>query len=569
MAGKWKSATALSVAVMMAAGMVTACSGGKDGEDGSGNGASSAAGATPAATAAAATAAALKNGKFDPPVTMTSWGCYSSTYKFKDGQSFDKNVALDWVKSNLGINLQYLWTSPWENDTCLTKMRLALSGNEKLPDVVYVSVDAKGRSLLADLIETGQFMDISQVFDKNASPAYKDILAKHPELWSFAAKDGKKYGIPHTSDPFVNAPELYIREDWLKKLNLQAPKTIDELEAVMEAFVNKDPDGNSKKDTYGVALGVKNSWLEGFAGTGWIFGAYGSIPTYWQKGGDGSLHYGSIQPGTKEALAKLRSWYEKGYLDPEFAMKDPTKASESVTAGKTGIIDGPYWLPLWPLPDLKKNVPESSILPAMLPAGPSGKPGFNGGDALLGVYLINKNYKTPEALMVYLNKMLQAGSKEKGSNVENGFIEGYDYKLENGKPVADPEQRVDKILLGNGSPVIPERNVDSLAYLAGGGQPRDGFDQANVAYKDAHIPGSIIQKQLGFSIQNEFKGATTPTMSTKMEALNKMENEVFTKIIYGKEPLSAFDDFVAKWKSSGGDQITKEVNDWYKATGKK
>lgn len=562
MAEKRKKRLALPVALALAACLTAACSGDKEPlpsgkENGSG----------PSASPNEATAAdALKNGRFEPPVTMISWGCYSSSYKFKDNQSFDKNAGLDWVKSKLGIHIQYLWTSPWENDTCLTKMRLALSGSEKLPDVVYVGVDAKSRSLLANLIETGQFMDVGEVFEKTASPAYKEILKKHPELWSFAAKDGKRYGIPHTSDPYVNAPELYIREDWLKKLNLQAPNTVEELETVMDAFVNRDPDGNSKNDTYGLALGVKNSWLEGFAGTGWIFGAYGSIPTYWQKGADGSLHYGSIQPGTKEALAKLRSWYEKGYLDPEFAMKDPTKASESVTSGKTGIIDGPYWLPIWPLPDLKKNVPEASILPAMLPAGPGGKPGYNGGDALLGVYLIHKKYPTPEALMVYLNKMLQAGSKEKGSDVEHGFIEGYDYRMENGKPVADPEQRIDKILLGNGTPVIPERNVESLAYLAGGGQPRDGFDQANAAYADAHIPGAIIQKQLGFAIPNEFKGASTPTMGSKMEALNKMENEMFTKIIYGKEPLSAFDDFVAKWKSSGGDQITKEVNDWYRTT---
>ncbi|MGF7031784.1 putative aldouronate transport system substrate-binding protein [Paenibacillus mucilaginosus] len=542
-----------ALAVLLTAALLTACSG--TGEPGSGGD--------------TAPASVLKDGRFDPPVTMTSWGCYSATYKYKENQSFEKNVGLDWVKEKLGIQIQYLWTTPWENDACLTKMRLSLSGNEPLPDVVYVSVDAKGRSILADLIETGQFMDIGEVFEKHASPAYKEILKAHRELWAFAARDGKRYGIPHTADPYVNSPVLYLRKDWLKTLNLKTPGTIDELEAVMDAFVNKDPDGNGKKDTYGLALGVKNNWLEGFASTGWIFGAYGTVPTYWLKGADGSLQYGSVQPGAKEALAKLRSWYEKGYLDPEFAMKDPAKASELVTAGRTGVIDGPYWLPIWPLPDLKKNVPGSSMLPVMLPAGPGGKPGFNGGDSLLGVYLINKKYKTPEALQVYLNKMLQAGGKEKGSDVENGFIEGYDYKMENGAPVAVPDQRVDQILLGNGTPMIPERNVNSLAHLASGAAPRDGFDQGNVAYKDAHVPGSIMQKQLSFGIQNEFKGASTPTMSTKMEALRKMENEVFTKIIYGKEPLTAFDDFVAKWKSSGGDQITKEVNDWYQAAGSK
>ena len=43
-----------------------------------------------------------------------------------------------------------------------------------------------------------------------------------------------------------------------------------------------------------------------------------------------------------------------------------------------------------------------------------------------------------------------------------------------------------------------------------------------------------------------------------------MEKQAYTNIIYGKESPDSFDEFVKKWKEQGGDQITKEVNDWYK-----
>jgi len=558
----------------MVVAMLAACSKSNDNEPAASG--SSGASGSPSAGSSESTSpspsessAPLRDGKFDPPVTVTTWGYYSNTYKFADGQSIDKNTALDWAKEKLGIEFKYLWTSPWENDAALTKMRLSLSSGEKLPDVVYVSVDAKGRAIIADLIETGQFMDVSELFDKHASDALKGILDNHPELWQFASKDGKKYGIPKTHDPYANAPLMYIREDWLKNVGMKTPTTIAELDAVMDAFANKDPEKDGKKNTFGVSLGTKNTWLEGFNGTGWIFGAYGTVPTYWIKGADGKLQYGSVQPGAREALLKLNEWYKKGYIDPEFATKDATKAAESVTAGKTGILTGPYWMPIWPLPDLVKNVPEAVMAPAVLPAGPNGKPGFNEGDSLLGVFLVNKDMKNPEALMVYLNKMLQAGTREKGSDVEFGFVEGYDYKLVDGKPVADQVNRVDAILPGNGAMMVPERNVESLAYLSTGAEPRNMFDQGNVSAQPAHLPGAIMQKQFPFGIVNEFKGATTPTMETKWEALTKMETEVFTKIVYGREPIEAFDEFVKKWKSSGGDQITQEVNDWYAATGQK
>lgn len=60
-----------------------------------------------------------------------------------------------------------------------------------------------------------------------------------------------------------------------------------------------------------------------------------------------------------------------------------------------------------------------------------------------------------------------------------------------------------------------------------------------------------------------FTGPTTETMKSKMDYLNKIENQTFNEIIYGNKPLDTFDTFVATWKSGGGDQITKEVNEWY------
>jgi putative aldouronate transport system substrate-binding protein len=69
--------------------------------------------------------------------------------------------------------------------------------------------------------------------------------------------------------------------------------------------------------------------------------------------------------------------------------------------------------------------------------------------------------------------------------------------------------------------------------------------------------------------QNYFTGAATPTMISKWNLLRQSEMETFNKIIYGKLPVNAFDEFVASWKANGGDQTTKEVNEWYTSVTKK
>ncbi|MNG19963.1 hypothetical protein D3C84_1041790 [compost metagenome] len=63
---------------------------------------------------------------------------------------------------------------------------------------------------------------------------------------------------------------------------------------------------------------------------------------------------------------------------------------------------------------------------------------------------------------------------------------------------------------------------------------------------------------------SEFYGTPTQTMGDKLSTLQKSELEAFTKIIMGAS-IDSFDKFVSDWKSLGGDQITKEVNDWAKS----
>ena len=54
-------------------------------------------------------------------------------------------------------------------------------------------------------------------------------------------------------------------------------------------------------------------------------------------------------------------------------------------------------------------------------------------------------------------------------------------------------------------------------------------------------------------------------MVERNATLQAMEEEVFTNIIMGA-PIDTFDKFVEDWKNLGGDDITKELNEWYKSS---
>ncbi|UUZ93536.1 hypothetical protein LJK87_01845 [Paenibacillus sp. P25] len=63
-------------------------------------------------------------------------------------------------------------------------------------------------------------------------------------------------------------------------------------------------------------------------------------------------------------------------------------------------------------------------------------------------------------------------------------------------------------------------------------------------------------------LMDKFVGAPTPTMVERKSTLEKLQNETYTKIIMGAS-ADEFDKFVQDWTKLGGEQITKEVNDWY------
>lgn len=65
--------------------------------------------------------------------------------------------------------------------------------------------------------------------------------------------------------------------------------------------------------------------------------------------------------------------------------------------------------------------------------------------------------------------------------------------------------------------------------------------------------------------RNLFQGPATKIMRSRNTYLQKMELDTFNSIIYGEQPIEAFDDFVKKWLKSGGKQMTDEVNEWYRS----
>jgi putative aldouronate transport system substrate-binding protein len=529
--------------------------------------------------------------KYNPPLKITATRWISDAAKFVEGETIENNKKTDYeYGEKLGIKLNYLWSVPQSQFD--SKMAVTIASQD-LADVMMLNM--RTFSMLAN---NGKLQDLTDTYNKYGSKALKGSYeTDEGASLSLAKVGGKLYAIPSTSSPADVAPVLWIRADWLKKLKLKEPTSMNDVFAIAEAFTKNDPDGNNKKDTFGMAL-LKD--LYDTSSGGWVaslngfFQGYHAYPNMWVKGSNGKLVYGSVQPNIGKALIKLQSLYKAGIIDPEFAVKDVTKIAEELTKGKLGLEFGAMWNPLWPLQgsmDADKNadwkpyaVPSIDKKPAAAGIGI---------DPNTMVFLaVKKGFKNPEVVVKMMNVTASSyypflfgnendpdkyDGSDKTTEITNwyadkGITEQHQYLMGWVNP-ADKNIVTHRMAVSsidnNKTPNVSIKQTveDILGFEKDGDRSKWGMARVFGHVGSFNIIDNKYMKPKN-TVFNEFYGAPTETMILKMQTLNKMQLEVYTKIIMGA-PIGTFSKFVGDWHKLGGTQITKEVNEWKKAVSKK
>lgn len=508
----------------------------------------------------------------DGTVTITTVRTQDDGTVYKDGENENDNVVTQWAEEEFGIDFEYLWTRP-NDEQYNQQIRLMMSSNEPLPDVFEVTDE----QMIADLVESGKVQPIGEAIEEHAPERLKEIFSEFSDAFNQATFDGERYGLPRFSGGNGSESLLWVRQDWLDELGLEAPTTFEEMEEVMEAFVTQDPDGNGQDDTFGLTLSAGESGFgrTNIGDTSPIFGGYGDyIPGYWSETDDGSLVYGSIQDNMKDALSKLNEWMGKGYISQELAIAPADQAQETFVSGKSGMAFAPPWAWDWPLGETVQNDPDAVIKPYHLPEGPEGA-GRKGEALLTGSFLFSSEFDEWEKFFEYWNEGYGYILNET-EYFENGLFEGYDYIMKDGEPIYNPdvieeetgEEKVDpgRYFLTTNVPTVPYVMYGYLQeFHENPDAEPEGAYQTDLHQRDPEYieAAAIINQTNDIRIENMFTGAPTETMQDSWANLEQLEMEVFADIVMGNEPIEAFDDFVEEWNSRGGDQITQEVNEWY------
>lgn len=446
----------------------------------------------------------------------------SQGVQFPQGLDENRNPYLQYIEENTGLDVQ-VNLPPQEGYQHTVE---AMLNGEQVPDMISISSDV----WVARQVQRGALQPLDELLQQYGG----DLLQRIPqEAWDRVRFQGKLYGIP-SINPTSGVELMYVRKDWLDRLGLKAPRTLEEYQEVIRAFTREDPDGNGKHDTYGLAL--TNHLFRSAP----FFGAFGVQLNQWTDR-NGRLVYSNILPETKEALLFLAKLYREGGIDPEFPLMNHKNLAEKVEQGRIGLFSAAWYDTRGMIAGSKVRSPEAEWIPLEYPTGPKGDRGVYAAPWIKSYQVIPAKSTDAGAVVRLLNFIGGAGYETLTLGFPNEV-----WVMKEGRIVSDFAEHDKHQYRGI---------YGGLAEVADPELLRKRLDSYGVTFR-LYDNLQRIERNL---IRDAYTGPPTESMELYSESLLAMQ-QVFLQIIMGTAPPEAFDAYVQEWKQGGGDAITEEVN---------
>ena len=514
----------------------------------------------------------------------TPFGAYPETIEYTLGKmtsvnnsnmpendTYTDNAYTRYIKSV--INVQNVDAFEANDSQYDTNVSMAISMGS-LPDIMVVS----SQDEVEQLVGAGLIEDLTESYNNCISDRIRKMYESYGDsLKDMVTYDGKIMALPETN--ITDGPNLvWLRKDWMDKLGLSEPHTIDDVVNIVKHFISEDPGNNGedaagKPNTVGLAVDTDVTGECGYSSEfllDIIFACFGAYPKQWIMNDDGEIVYGSVTDEAKEALSYINSLYNQGVIDNDFLLRTSTNICELIENGLCGSFFGPWWAPNNPLANAVSKNPDADWQPYLIATDSDGTTSYHSQNPCYKYVVVRKGYEHPEIAAKMISVMFD---KVRFDCTDSEEFKNY-YQI-NVEPTARPLSiNVDY----NNALSICYRNID--ATISGRKNPdslelleRSFYDACSEYIKNANktstqwaaymsrIKACSLITQDNIKVVDSLYFKTTDTMKSHWWRLKAKEKEAYLKIISGEEDISYFDTFVKEWNEQGGQIITSEVSE--------
>lgn len=455
-------------------------------------------------------------------------------------------AVYDFYKELIGVGITQPYVEWGGGSTYQQQLNLKITAGE-MPDMFMPF-----NGMESDLIKNGALLDLSEYLPEMAPNLW---AAVPEEVWNIMRSydpsgEGGIYTIP--SIVSYTLMSGLVRQDWLDALNLSMPTTQDEFVEVLRAFKEGDPNGNGIADEIPTGGRADVKWMDH------LFSMYGLA--MWEGAPewdiyDGELTYSAVTENMRDALEFISGLYAEGLMDPETLLNDKAGWEGKINSDKVGIVY--HWAEqayayAESLESSTGTKADWVVMPAI---SAPGYEAYYTKRQVSGASWVVKN-TDDEAKIEAIMKVLDAYGNSDLWDIFYYGVEGMHSEVQDGvlTKLPDDYTTMENMVLQ------PSLTIASLDYRIGMFEDMTTDDrewslnQAVRNLRDVQIYGKEIAGD----------GMPASVYDGYADILNRtLYIEYASKIITGEYSIDKFDEFVEKWYSSGGEQVTKAAREWY------
>ncbi|WP_227793498.1 extracellular solute-binding protein [Paenibacillus guangzhouensis] len=456
--------------------------------------------------------------------------------------SYESNRWTKWMNDNSPAIVKWI---PVDRGQAQQKLS-TLFASGSAPDLVW----EYDRNYIAQLANQGAIQPIDSYIDQY-STTLKKYLEDHPQLKSAMTINGKMYAV--TSERSIESIAnngMWIRQDWLDKLQLKAPTTVEELIEVAKKFKEEDPDGNGQKDTVPIVFNGNGVQV--------MRAFFFTNENQWYLE-DGHMKFGRTLDRFTDSLAFQKSLFDQGLIDKEYITDSNFQHARQLwTTGKAGIYFG-NWSMDNEIRDLKANVPDAKAAPLESVASKYGKNGLYQElpSNVLVAFNSNMDKDRIETAVHFLDWMLEKGWMQMKFGEENVH-----YKLVDGQVPQrlDADKYRQEVAYANEYAILSQWNTkpEWIPIMAA----QDALSQEIALAKS---------KALEVALKNEYRrdiafSPDLPEVSQLIATFAPIATQIEVKVVTGGNTLSpaeGMEQIRQEWKRLGGENVEKLAQEWY------
>lgn len=507
MNGKTKKAGIVLLVLLLAVGVLAAC--GNTNNAGNGKGAGASADPTTAAT--------------DAPkekVTLRILG-ENNVEEFPAGTDVNNNVIINELRERTGYDIQWELL-PKDPEVARQKLNVLMASGDT-PDLIIMN----DKAVFGNFVQQGLLTPLNDLLESDG-PDIKGTLSE--DQWKSASFDDQIFAVRTVNfSSAING--LLARKDLLAAAGVGEIKTQEEFYQALKALKAKDPS----------IIPYAANLAQGLTSLDAIASMFYPPVDYVQQ--DGKVVYTPLLPAAKEFLAFANKLYAEGLIDPEAIVSKSENLKEKLVSGQAAMST----LGWYEEPSISKALAEKKPGAEMVfmapPVGDNGAAGFSRNSTTAKYFMIPKASKHAREAVQFLNRV----ANDEIINMISFGIDGTHYETKDGKIAALPEQE----------------NIRYRVYY-------NMFDTVELGLQRLEQKGfapyfEAVDKTAKYENVVNLVPPVELVDKTNQELID-LRNEYFLKIITGALPLSAYDEYVAKFKQLGGEAVIEALNAAYNGT---